>query len=146
MKRWIAAALAAAAVCLGATTALVAITPAAHAQSVAREVPADVRYARMQVLQTPVILLDEQPARLSPGARIRNPMNLLLLPASITGHSLPVVFRRDPAGLVHEVWVLTEAEAATLLRSLGPGTATGAPGGAPAGFLEALALVFSLRR
>jgi hypothetical protein len=100
----------------------------------------------MQVLQTPVILLDEQPARLSPGARIRNPMNLLLLPASITGQSLPVVFRRDPAGLVHEVWVLTEAEAATLLRSLGPGTATGAPGGAPAGFLEALALVFSLRR
>lgn len=113
----------------------------AHAQSVAREVPADVRYARLQVLQTPLVLVDDQPARLSPGARIRNPMNLLVLPATLAGQNLPVVFRRDPSGLVHEVWVLTEAEAATLLRNLSPGAAAATPP-----FLDALALIFALRR
>ena len=137
MKRWIAAALAGAALCLAFLTP----PTAALAQSVQRDVPADVQYARMQVVQTPVVLLDEQPARLSPGARIRNPMNLLVLPASLSGQSLPVVYRREPGGLVHEVWLLTEAEAATLLRNL-PAGGTGSANA----FIEALALVFSLRR
>jgi len=28
----------------------------------------------------------------------------------VVGKSLPVVYRREPAGMVHDAWVLTEAE------------------------------------
>lgn len=63
------------------------------------------------VTQPPDVLLDGQPARLSPGARIRGRNNLLLLSAPLIGQELTVRYVRDPQGLVHEVWVLTDAEA-----------------------------------
>ncbi len=63
------------------------------------------------VTQPPDVLLDGQPARLSPGARIRGRNNLLLLSAPLVGHALTVRYVRDAQGLVHDVWVLTEAEA-----------------------------------
>jgi hypothetical protein len=63
------------------------------------------------VTQPPDVLLDGQPARLSPGARIRGRNNLLLLSAPLIGQALTVRYVRDAQGLVHDVWVLTEAEA-----------------------------------
>lgn len=59
----------------------------------------------------PDILLDGQADRLSAGARIRNPQNMLLTPASIIGQKLLVNYTRDPSGLVLDVWVLTPVEA-----------------------------------
>jgi hypothetical protein len=101
MKRWILATLL-------ATSAL-----AAFAQTI-RYAPADVKPAMLTVTAPPEITLDGQPDRLSPGSRIRNTNNLLLLSGSVVGQQLPVVYRRDSAGLVHEVWVLTEAEYARI--------------------------------
>ncbi|MDB5753459.1 MAG: hypothetical protein JWP65_3880, partial [Ramlibacter sp.] len=49
--------------------------------------------------------------------------------------TLPVVYRRDAAGLVHEVWILTADEYSRL---------TGATGGQR--FDELLAFIFGARR
>lgn len=69
----------------------------------------------MVVTYPPVIQMNGKPDRLSPGARIRGLNNMLLMSGSIAGQNLLVNFVRNPTGEVHEVWVLTEAEAALKL-------------------------------
>ena len=63
------------------------------------------------------VLLDGQAARLSPGARIHGQNNLLVMPASLVGQTLIVRYVRETLGLVHEVWILTEAETAAMAQS-----------------------------
>lgn len=112
---------------------------AAFAQGIVRSAPKDVVLARMAVVAPPEITLDGKPDRLSPGSRIRDLNNMLVLSGSLAGKTLPVVYRRDAAGLVHEVWQLTDDEYAKL-------------GGAGSGtegmqrFAELLALIFGARR
>ncbi len=60
----------------------------------------------------PDVLLDGKPARLAPGARIRNRNNLIVVSGALIGEDLPVRYTRDSLGLVFEVWVLTAGEAA----------------------------------
>ena len=90
----------------------VGLPPAdALGQGIVRSAPRDVQPGRITVGLPPVIELDDKPDRLSPGARIRDLNNMLVLPATLAGRrTIPVVYRRDAAGLVHEVWILTEAE------------------------------------
>jgi hypothetical protein len=76
----------------------------------ARPIPATAQLAVMQVLQPPVILLNGQQERLSPGARIRDANNMLALSGTLIGRNLRVAFVREPLGLIHEVWILNEAE------------------------------------
>ena len=87
--------------------------PVASAQAGLRvpPIPAVAQAGTLQVLQPPEVLLNGQPARLSPGARIHGRDNLLLLSATLTGQKLLVRYTRDTSGLLHQVWVLTEAEA-----------------------------------
>ena len=92
------------------TGTLTSLPPPATAQGIVREAPKDVRPGRLVVTAAPQITLDGKPDRLSPGARIRDLNNMLVLSAGITGQDIPVVYRRDAAGLVHEVWVLTPDE------------------------------------
>jgi hypothetical protein len=66
--------------------------------------------AVMEVKVPPEITLDGKAERLSPGARIRARNNLLILSGALVGQLLPVRYLRDSSGLVHEVWILTEAE------------------------------------
>jgi hypothetical protein len=102
MNRWIAPLLAAAAA---------AATLLAQAQSFALPPSFDaVRPGRLVVTAPPAITLDGKPDKLSPGARIRTPDNMLLLSGTVVGKSLPVVYQREAAGMVHDAWVLTEAE------------------------------------
>jgi hypothetical protein len=77
--------------------------------------PADVERGILTISATPpLVMMNERPDRLSPGSRIRNTNNMLLLSGHITGQSFPVVYKRDSAGLVHEVWVLKPEEARKL--------------------------------
>ena len=76
-----------------------------------RPFPANAQRAAMQVLQPPAILINGQQERLSPGARIRDANNMLVLSGTITGQNLLVHFVREPLGLVHQVWILNESEA-----------------------------------
>lgn len=125
------------AILAGATTIFPSQT---SAQAMRRDVPADVRLGRLVVTQPPEVTLDGKPDRLSPGARIRNTNNLLLMSGSAVGQTLPVVYRRDAAGLIHEAWVLTPEEA----EKLGGVNAGDAQGHKR--FVELLAIIFGARR
>lgn len=95
----------AAALCLAALAGA-----AVHAQ--VREFPATALRGVLQVTMPPVVVLDGKADRLSPGARIRGPANELVLSASIAGAPVAVNYVREPNGLLHEIWLLTPAEAA----------------------------------
>jgi hypothetical protein len=110
----------------------------AMAQGFVREAPKDVLRGEIVITAPPLITLDGKPDRLSPGSRIRDTNNMLLLSASVVGKTLPVVYRRDAAGLVHEAWVLTPEEYARLG---GSDSKQGAQR-----FAELLALIFGARR
>ncbi|MBC5763212.1 hypothetical protein [Ramlibacter albus] len=128
-QRWALAALAAFA------------TLTAAAQGLVREAPADVRPAMIAISSTPPdITLNGEPARLSPGARIRGVNNMLVLSGSVAGRTLPTVYRKDAAGLVHEVWILTPEEYSKI-----GGINTGDPEGFKR-FAELLALIWGARK
>jgi hypothetical protein len=133
------AALLACAVLAGST--LIPLLPAA-AQGFVREAPKDVVHGHLVITAPPQVTLDGKPDRLSPGSRIRDTNNMLLLSGTVVGQMLPVVYRRDSAGLIHEVWVLTPQEDEKL-------GGTGGAGDSASGykrFNELLALIFGLRR
>jgi len=111
----------------------------AVAQGIRREAPKDVVLGQLVVTAPPQVTMDGKPDRLSPGSRIRDLNNMLVLSGSIVGKQLPVVYRRDGAGLVHEVWILTEAEYAKL------GGTSGNPEGYKR-FAELLAIIFGSRK
>ena len=94
------------------TATLVAATALPLAAQTSRPFPASALRGALQVTQAPELELNGQPARLSPGARIRGTNNMLQLSASLTGQSLLVHYTLEPSGLVHEVWILTPDEAA----------------------------------
>ena len=84
----------------------------ASAQVGVRPFPPEAQRGVMVVVAPPVITLGGKPDRLSPGSRIRGMNNMLLMSGSLIGQSLVVNFVRTPTGEVHDVWVLTPAEAA----------------------------------
>jgi len=84
----------------------------ALAQNAPRNFPANALRGTLVVTQPPAITMDGRAARLSPGARIKGADNLLLLSGTLVGQPLVVNYTLEPQGLVHEVWVLTPAEAA----------------------------------
>jgi hypothetical protein len=112
---------------------------AASAQGIQRSAPKDVVLGKLVVTQAPDITIDGKPDRLSPGSRIRDLNNMLVLSGSLAGQTLPVVYRRDAAGLVHEAWILTNEEYTKL-----GGTGSGAEGYKR--FAELLNLIFGARR
>ncbi|WP_225781050.1 hypothetical protein [Xenophilus sp. Marseille-Q4582] len=67
----------------------------------------------------PEVELDGRAERLAPGARIRNAQNMLAVPSTLGGQYLAVNYRRDAAGLVSDVWILTPTEAGAARVSAG---------------------------
>jgi hypothetical protein len=121
-----------------AGTALVAT--AALAQNFVREAPKDVKPAIIAVSATPpIITVNGVNDRLSPGARVHDRNNMLVLSGALAGKSLYTVYRRDSAGLVHEVWLLNSDEYAKL-----GGTEAGSPQGYLR-FAELLNIIFGTR-
>jgi hypothetical protein len=93
------------------TTALLASAQAVNI----RPFPPKAERGVMQITQPPELLLNDKVDRLSPGARIRGNNNMLVMSGALIGQNLMVNFVREPNGQVHEVWILTEAEAALKL-------------------------------
>ncbi|MEO8525665.1 MAG: hypothetical protein ABI460_13155 [Caldimonas sp.] len=60
----------------------------------------------------PEILLNGRPARLAPGARIRDVNNMMVVPSAVFGGPFLVHYTADSYGLVKDVWILTVYEAA----------------------------------
>lgn len=62
----------------------------------------------------PVIALDGQPARLSPGVRVQNAQRMLTSPAALAGQTFVVNYTREAtSGMVNQVWILNNLEAGT---------------------------------
>jgi hypothetical protein len=127
------------AICLAIPGLSFLVSTAALAQGIRREAPKDVVLGQMVVTQPPIITMDGKPDRLSPGSRIRDLNNMLVLSGGIVGKVLPVVYRRDGAGLVHEAWILTPDEYTKL-----GGANTGDPEGYKR-FNDLLAIIFGAR-
>jgi hypothetical protein len=94
-----------------------AVSPLAQAEALPRAFPDTALRGQMTVTQPPEVTLDGQPARLSPGSRIRNVNNTLALSGTLVGQELTVNYTRDGYGLVHEVWILSPHEIAQKRRS-----------------------------
>lgn len=60
----------------------------------------------------PGIALNGRETRLAPGARIRMPNNMLVLPGGLPGGQIVANYTLDLYGQVKDVWLLTAAEAA----------------------------------
>ena len=87
----------------------------APAQIGPRPFPPNAQRGTLVVTYPPIIQLNGQADRLSPGARIRGMNNMLILSGALVGQTLLVNFVRNPSGEVQDVWVLTDAEAALKL-------------------------------
>jgi hypothetical protein len=98
-----------------------------------RKFPDKALRGKMQVVQAPAILIDGKPERLSPGSRIRDTQQRIVMSASLTNAELIVNFVRNPMGEVQEVWILTDAEIKQKLKTNTPernfsfGSEEGAP-------------------
>jgi hypothetical protein len=91
--------------------ALSVLALGASAQAMVRGFPPNALRGTLVITAAPEITLDGKPDRLSPGARIRNPDNMLLLSGVLVGQELVVNYTRESAGMVHEVWILSPQEA-----------------------------------
>lgn len=75
-----------------------------------RQFPKAALRGKLVVLGAPNITLDGQPDRLSPGARIRDANNMLVMSGALVNQPLVVNYLRESAGNVHEVWILNSEE------------------------------------
>ncbi|NBW51830.1 MAG: hypothetical protein EBR49_17415 [Betaproteobacteria bacterium] len=76
-----------------------------------RTFPANALRGTLVVQTPPEVLLDTKAERLSPGSRIRGANGMLAMSATLVGQTLPVMYTREPNGMLHDVWVMTELEA-----------------------------------
>ena len=81
------------------------------ATSAVRQFPAAALRGELVVVTPPVITLDGKADRLSPGARIRDTNNLLVMSGALVNQKVVVNYLRENAGNVHEVWILNSEEA-----------------------------------
>ena len=98
--------------CLIAAVAACTFVTGAGAQSPLRQFPADALRGELVIGAAPEATLNGTATRLGAGARVRGTNNLVQTPASLSGARLIVNYTADPQGLLREVWVLNDAEAA----------------------------------
>ena len=98
--------------CVFAATFAAVLAMPALAQT-SRPFPATALRGVLQIVQPPDVRLNDQAARLAPGARIRGTNNMLQLSGALIGQALLVHDTVEPtSGQLLNVWVLTEEEAA----------------------------------
>ena len=76
-----------------------------------REFPKAALRAEMVVQNHPLITLNGKAEQLTPGARIFDRQNRLVLSGQLVGQNLLVNYVRDGGGQIHQVWVLNSEEA-----------------------------------
>ena len=96
-----------------AVTSLPLLAPlSAQAQGTPRNFPESALRGKLVVTLPPEVTLNGKPDRLSPGARIHDTSNLLVMSGGLLNRELVVNYVRDGHGLIHQVWILTPQEAA----------------------------------
>jgi hypothetical protein len=91
---------------------VVGLSPAAMAQVNFRKFPDKALRGSFTMVEWPTILLDGLADKVSPGAKIYDERNMLVMPANLTGNAYLVNYTREISGMVHRVWILTPEEAA----------------------------------
>ena len=77
-----------------------------------RNFPASALRGEVVITAPPELLLNKQPARLAPGARIRAMDNLLVMSGAAVNQRLIVNYTLDLQGQLLDVWILSAAEMA----------------------------------
>ena len=95
--------------CLVAAVAAIAIAAPALAQ-VQRNFPQNALRGTIVFGQPPVIALNGDVTRLSPGARVRDLNNMIVMTGQLIDLKAVVNYTLDASGLVHEVWLLRPEE------------------------------------
>ena len=81
------------------------------AQNMLRQFPPAAKRGLLELTAPPAVLMNGAPERLSPGARIKGVNNGMVMSGSLVGTRVLVNYRRDAQGQIHEVWILSPAEA-----------------------------------
>ena len=97
--------------CALTAATLVVCASAAVAQA-PRNFPAAALRGEVVITAPPELLLNKQPARLAPGARIRAMDNLLVMSGAAVNQRLIVNYTLDLQGQLLDVWILSPAEMA----------------------------------
>ena len=97
---------------LAAAFTVCAALPSLSLAQAPRNFSASALRGEIVVTAPPELLLNKQPARLAPGARIRGMDNMLVLSGAAVGQRLIVNYTLDLHGHVLDMWVLTPAELA----------------------------------
>lgn len=75
-----------------------------------RQFPPSARYGTLLLESLAQATINSKPLQVSPGLRIFNPQNMMILGNQIAGVPLEVAYRLDTNGMLQEVWILTPAE------------------------------------
>ena len=81
-----------------------------HAHAFERPFPEKARRGVMTPGNYPRVLINDKQRHLSAGARIWSQDNLIVMPASIRGEDIPVLYTEDNAGDIDRIWMLTPDE------------------------------------
>jgi hypothetical protein len=82
----------------------------ASALAQVRTIPADAKRGEMSYLPDMAVQVDGQKLALAPGIQIRDPLNMIVVPAALPEKTV-VMYRLDDFGMVRQVWILTPEEA-----------------------------------
>ena len=107
-------ALAAAVLLVSAASLLVhrpAVAQTTEATPNVRQFPPKAQRGEMAMQNHPVLVLNGKTERLSPGARIFDQNNHLVLSGQLVGRDVVVNYVRDGGGQIHQVWLLNAEEA-----------------------------------
>lgn len=87
-------------------------TEAVPQQRIPRRFPRNALRGEVGFASYPELLLNGKPARLAPGARVKDANNLAVIPNQVQGKKYVVNYTLDTTGYVHDVWILRPDEIA----------------------------------
>ena len=76
-----------------------------------RNFPQTAMRGDMKAFKYPAIKIGDRSYRLSPGSRIYNKQNLIIMPVAVQNTPTPIMYMLDTRGDVSQVWLLTATEA-----------------------------------
>lgn len=84
-------------------------TPPEPVMGIVRMLPEEARYGKMLPPAQWQVQIDGKTYPLSPGAQIRNELNMIVLPTMVE-QPVKVRYLVDYSGAVYRIWILTSAE------------------------------------
>ena len=76
-----------------------------------RNFPQNALRGDMKAYEYPAMKIGDKIYRLSPGSRIFNEQNRIIMPASLESRKTPIMYQLDIRGDLSQVWLLTPDEA-----------------------------------